>query len=604
MKLKIFLLLLMLFVFGLMSCRAVSQPISLLTPEAVDVGPKGGSPIPTALPILATNTPKDSLAPMQAVGPSAQLLIVTNAQAQHISLVDPSRGTTKQIEVGIAPWGVALAGDQRLYVSTAEGIAIVDLNRRERVALVPYQSEVGSPEYGEYRPGGMGIAVSSDGRQVYVGVYLSNQPSRLEILDTETFTVVVSTPVGVRPFEVLSNPDGSQIFTIDHDSYSITVVDQGSLETRTLEVAPLGRGAFDKPHYAAMDADGWLWLPFQGQALAHLDPTTGQFSTFPLSADTHQHGVALTQDGRYLLIVGTGPAGEASAGPSLTIFDTQTKEEKIVPLPQTHEDIAVSPDGRWAYLTGGNSLSGGWDGLTVVDLQSETFTEVAVPDAPLDILVVSMITTPQVTEIEKGRNMEELNRLLIAAARRGEVATVQDLLAQGASVEASDERGVTALIAAAYQNQVDVAKILIEAGANVNVQDNTQQSAYLIPTADGYLELLELTLQAGADVHSLDSYNGTGLIRAADRGHVEIIQTLLKTDIDVDHINRLGWTALLEAIILGDGGPRHTEVVRLLVQAGADVNLADSGGVTPLAHAYQRDYQGIISILEEAGGKR
>ncbi len=143
--------------------------------------------------------------------------------------------------------------------------------------------------------------------------------------------------------------------------------------------------------------------------------------------------------------------------------------------------------------------------------------------------------------------------------------------------------------------------LLIAAGADVNVQDRTSQSAYLIPTADGSLEFLRMTLQAGADVHSLDSYRGTGLIRAADRGHVEIIRELLTTDIPIDHVNRLGWTALLEAIILGDGGARHTEVVRLLVAAGANVNLADSGGVTPLAHAQQRGFAEIVSILTAAG---
>jgi ankyrin repeat protein len=197
--------------------------------------------------------------------------------------------------------------------------------------------------------------------------------------------------------------------------------------------------------------------------------------------------------------------------------------------------------------------------------------------------------------------MAQLDMALIAAASEGNVVAVKDLLAQGASVHAIDERGVTALIAAAYQNHLEVAKLLIEAGADVNVKDMTQQSAYLIPTAEGYLELLKLTLQAGADVHSLDSYDGTGLIRAADRGHVEIIAELLKTDISIDHVNRLGWTALLEAIILGDGGPRHTQVVRLLVDAGADVNLADGNGVTPLTHARQRGFDEIVAILESAG---
>ncbi|MCB0021161.1 MAG: ankyrin repeat domain-containing protein, partial [Anaerolineales bacterium] len=190
---------------------------------------------------------------------------------------------------------------------------------------------------------------------------------------------------------------------------------------------------------------------------------------------------------------------------------------------------------------------------------------------------------------------------LITAATEGDVAAVTALLAAGTPVDLPNERGITPLIAAARQNQVEVARLLIEAGADVNRQDNSRQSAYLISTSEGYLELLKLTLANGADVHSLDFFNGTGLIRAADRGHVEIVAELLTTDIAIDHVNRLGWTALLEAIILGNGGERHTEVVRLLVEAGADVNLADGNGVTPLAHAQQRNYAAMAAILVAAG---
>jgi ankyrin repeat protein len=59
----------------------------------------------------------------------------------------------------------------------------------------------------------------------------------------------------------------------------------------------------------------------------------------------------------------------------------------------------------------------------------------------------------------------------------------------------------------------------------------------------------------------------------------------------------------LEAIILGDGGPRHTEAVRLLVEAGADVNLADGNGVRPLAHAQRRGHGAIVTILQGAGAR-
>jgi uncharacterized protein len=215
-------------------------------------------------------------------------------------------------------------------------------------------------------------------------------------------------------------------------------------------------------------------------------------------------------------------------------------------------------------------------------------------------------------EHARARGFREIEQILLAAeqarglglihaAEQGDLESVRRLLGLGASVEMQDENGRTALIAAAYQNNLSIASDLIRVGADVNQQDHTQQSAYLISTSEGYLELLRLTLQAGADVHSTDSYNGTGLIRAADRGHVEIIRELLKTDIQIDHINNLGWTALLEAIILGDGGARHTEVVRLLVEAGANVNLADSNEITPLAHARQRGYGPIVEILSAAG---
>ncbi len=81
------------------------------------------------------------------------------------------------------------------------------------------------------------------------------------------------------------------------------------------------------------------------------------------------------------------------------------------------------------------------------------------------------------------------------------------------------------------------------------------------------------------------------------------MKLLLTTAIDKDHVNHLGWTALLEAVILGDGGPAHTEIVRLLVAAGANVNIADRDGVTPLAHARQRGYGAMVRILAAAGAR-
>jgi ankyrin repeat protein len=159
----------------------------------------------------------------------------------------------------------------------------------------------------------------------------------------------------------------------------------------------------------------------------------------------------------------------------------------------------------------------------------------------------------------------------------------------------------TRLIAAAWDNDVRRARRLVRAGADVNAKDETEQSAYLISTSEGHLRLLELTFRHGADVDSLDSFNGTGLIRAAERGHADIVGRLLQTDIEVDHVNRLGWTALHEAIILGDGSREYVDTVRLLVAAGADVDLpSERDGLRPLRHAESRGFDRIATTLRKA----
>ena len=56
-------------------------------------------------------------------------------------------------------------------------------------------------------------------------------------------------------------------------------------------------------------------------------------------------------------------------------------------------------------------------------------------------------------------------------------------------------------------------------------------------------------------------------------------------------------------MILGDGGPVHTGIVRMLVEAGANVNIADREGVTPLAHAKRHGFREMARILEGRGGR-
>lgn len=194
------------------------------------------------------------------------------------------------------------------------------------------------------------------------------------------------------------------------------------------------------------------------------------------------------------------------------------------------------------------------------------------------------------------------DRNLIAAAERGDVAEVRALLDQGAAIEARDSQGRTALLAATHGNRVAVARLLIEMGADVNAKDAIKDTPFLYAGAEGRVEILKLTL-ARANLKDTNRYRGTALIPAAHHGHVEAVRVLLGTAIDKDHVNNLGWTALLEAVLLGDGGKTHTEIVRLLVAAGANANIADREGATPLAHAKRRNYAEIVRILSGAGGR-
>ena len=192
---------------------------------------------------------------------------------------------------------------------------------------------------------------------------------------------------------------------------------------------------------------------------------------------------------------------------------------------------------------------------------------------------------------------------LIGAAERGETLVVRRLLAEGVNVNTRDGRGRTALLAATQRNHVDVARVLINEGADVNAKDFIQDTPFLVAGAEGRADILKLMLIAEPDLESVNRFGSTALIPACHRGHVEAVKVLLTTAISRDHVNHVGLTALMEAVVLGDGGSNHTEIVRLLVAAGANVNIPDRDGVTALAHARQRGYAAMVRILEAAGAR-
>ena len=157
------------------------------------------------------------------------------------------------------------------------------------------------------------------------------------------------------------------------------------------------------------------------------------------------------------------------------------------------------------------------------------------------------------------------------------------------------------LVLAAKANDAALVARLIREGGNVNAKDSIQDSAFLYAGAEGFDDILRLTLANGADVRSTNRFGGTALIPASEHGHVETVRILIAAGVPVNHVNKLGWTAMQEAILLNNGGPRQQEVVRQLLDAGANPNIRDPQGRTALENAERLGFAEIARLIRAHG---
>lgn len=193
---------------------------------------------------------------------------------------------------------------------------------------------------------------------------------------------------------------------------------------------------------------------------------------------------------------------------------------------------------------------------------------------------------------------------LMAAAARGDEGEIKALVTAGAKVDIRDAHGRTPLHVAAFGGRHGAMRALVAAGADPNALENDRYDIVTIAAVADDLPTLRLALQLGASAKNITSpYNGTALIAAAHLGHEEAVRILIGAGAPLDHINNLGWTAVIESIVLGDGGPRHTATLRILLEAGANPSLADRSGQTPLALARARGYAAMVALLVKAGGR-
>ena len=187
-----------------------------------------------------------------------------------------------------------------------------------------------------------------------------------------------------------------------------------------------------------------------------------------------------------------------------------------------------------------------------------------------------------------------------SAVHSGDIKSVKEYIEMGINVNLQDERKRTPLMIATYKNDVKMVKLLVDNDANVNIQDEKLNSPFLYAGARGMLDIVKLTYKKADTRNVLNIFGGNALIPACEKGHLGTVKFLLEnTDIDVNHINHLSFTALLEVVILGNDSLNYVEIVKLLLEHGADKNIKDKNGHDALYYAKARNLKNIEKLLAD-----
>ena len=220
------------------------------------------------------------------------------------------------------------------------------------------------------------------------------------------------------------------------------------------------------------------------------------------------------------------------------------------------------------------------------------------------LIAIAFVTHASHAQVPPSPGEKAGYRGLHAAAARGDAAGIQALIAKGGKLDVRDGYARTPLHVAAFGGHHDAMRVLVAAGANPNALERDRYDIVTIAAVANDAATLKVALELGCSAKNVTSrYDGTALIAAAHLGHAQVVRMLTKAGAPLDHVNNLGWTALIESIVLGDGGPRHTDTLKALVEAGANLNLADRNGLTPLTLARRRGFAEMASLLERAGAR-
>ena len=186
---------------------------------------------------------------------------------------------------------------------------------------------------------------------------------------------------------------------------------------------------------------------------------------------------------------------------------------------------------------------------------------------------------------------------LVRAAAEQDAQTVRALLDEGIDVNAARADGATALLWATHWDDLDTTDLLLRAGANVNAADDHGVTPLERACENGSAAMVKKLLAANAEVNAAQASGLTPLMTAARTGKLAVVETLLAHGANVNAPTaRTRSTAVMWAV-----AERHTDIVRLLLQNGADPHVSTSDGFTPLLYAAHNGDIAMAKVLLEAG---